>query len=124
MFKITKTCPIKDLNAIDFKVGELITHYHIGKKEQVYCDGENLVFGYEVFDEKAWIKSMYEEFMASPVSRIVTSIDERVIMIVIKEINDIKVGIARCAPIDKPNFEKGVAIAYARAKGYPIPKEL
>ena len=124
MFKITKTCPIKDLKAIDFKVGALTAHYHIGKEEQVYCDGDNLVFGYEAFDEKAWIENMYNKFMQSSNTRSIASVNYRVIAVFITELNDVKVGIAKCAPIDKPSLRKGVAIAYARAKGYPIPKEL
>ena len=124
MFKITKTCPIKDLKAIDFKVGAFTAHYHIGKEEQVYCDGDNLVFGYEAFDEKAWIDSIYNEYIQSGSARVVFSENNNVIVITIAERNDVKIGIARCAPIDKPVYRKGVAIAYARAKGYPIPKEL
>lgn len=124
MFKITKTCPIKDLKAIDFKVGALTAHYHIGKEERVYCDGDKLIFGYEAFNEETWIDNMYNEYMRSNNTRAVSSGNDRVIAVIITEIDDIKVGIAKCAPMDKPSLRKGVAIAYARAKGYPIPKEL
>lgn len=34
-----------------------------------------------------------------------------------------KIGMARCHPDDKPKFSIGKAIAYARCKGYEVPRQ-
>lgn len=74
------------------------------------------------FDEKGWIEKMCAKFVNDKYSIKFVSNGKNVIVYDLD--NPKKVGWAKCKDNDKYLEEKGIAIAYARLKNYPIPEEL
>lgn len=79
----------------------------------------------EVFDIKNWADEIYALFLKDKYADYKTLYN--VTFVVIREHNSLavkKIGIARCNKTDTFVSEIGIAIAYAKAKGIKIPKEI
>ena len=69
-----------------------------------------------------WKKQIYVEYIDDPDSYIYRPGDGIVICCNAKR--GTKIGMARCMPTDTYDFTTGICIAYARYRGYNIPKEI
>ena len=72
-----------------------------------------------------WVKSMTEDFYAdekkNPTEIGAVGLGNTIIVVYGDSIDEPLVGVAKCNPNDKHDREIGIAIAYARAIGQPIP---
>ena len=72
-----------------------------------------------------WVKSMTEDFYAdekkNPTEIGAVGLGNTIIVVYGDSIDEPLVGVAKCNPNDKYDREIGIAIAYARAIGQPIP---
>lgn len=71
-----------------------------------------------------WVEKVYKEFSKDFYANVIdweTLFDKTVIVCYNKKTN--KIGIARLHPDDKFDSKIGVVIAYARTKGYKVPKQ-
>lgn len=93
--------------------------YNLRANEEVVVkDGE--VYVKEKFDVSKWVDDLYYECVRNP--RYECSYRGRATICYLKDTTKIAVSI--CAPGDKYNSKKGIAIAYARVRNIPIPAEV
>lgn len=72
-----------------------------------------------------WVKSMVEDFNAdekkNPLNIGVVGVGNTIIVAYADNVDEPLIGVAKCNPTDNYDREVGIAIAYARAIGQPIP---
>ena len=68
-----------------------------------------------------WVDEMYEKFCCDNNVQ-ATFFDEQITTAIVYHFKKRKIGVARCHPDDTFNREVGIAIAYARCKGFKVPK--